>query len=91
MTEQKEPIEEEWKPIKITENVLIWATQNFDEVLLVTQPEGHVYWQIYDTSGTIVEGDALGPFRSSQQAIDRIEDVYPGIRAQLEQTPDTEQ
>lgn len=64
-----------WSRITSTDTVVTWANQS-GELIMITQPDSYDFWNIYDSTGEVVDGRSLGPFNTFKQAKERVrEDV----------------
>jgi len=63
-----------WEVIKTTEEMEAWVNSQSGEIVILAQPPGYDFWNIYDSSGKVVEGRSLGPFRTYDMAKERLKE-----------------
>jgi len=60
-------------------DMVVWVEQFGGEIIVVAQPDGYDFWNIYDSTDEVVAGRSLGPFKSVKQAVKRIQRDIPDI------------
>lgn len=77
---EHEPPNEPWRLIRHEEDIAAWKDYGGQAIITIARARpGFDHYNIYDTTNTVVEGGSLGPFKSIEHAIERVQEDYPSI------------
>jgi len=72
---------ERWSIIRYTDTMIAWVEAYSGDIVVIAYAENdnHDFWNIYDSTGRVVEGRSMGPYADYKAAKDRVREDIPAI------------